>query len=494
LALVVRSRLLLVLVAAGLLVAAVPPYACGPLGWIALVPLAVATRRTTPWQAAGYGALFGVLSTAGMHSWLWHLSAFGVPDALVVGSYLALYPAAWCAALAWSQARRLPWVPLGALAWTLLQVLRARAGFLADPWDPLAYTQVQSPVVLQLASLGGEPLVGFVVCLVNLALAQSWQLRDARRLAWPGVAIAASLAYGLVQLRRTPAGEGLTVAVVQPGRTGPSADARLETLRALTVDAAADHPDLVLWPESAVSGYFFDPTVQMAVSAIAVEANLPILFGSADFGKYAEEAMTTAEDAQLKNQAFLVARDGTLVGAYTKNRLVPFAEWTPLSSRITWPRWLVPRQLHGIAGDSPGLLPLDRDINAGILICWENLFTDLSDRLDRGGARVILQLTNDSDFEGPAEPAQHNAASLLRAVEYGLPIVVASAMGPSLAIDARGRIHESLGQSASPTRMIARVNTGGDPTVYSWLGLKWLWLAAIVGLVAVTIQARRVER
>ena len=349
---------------------------------------------------------------------------------------------------------------------------------------------------MRLASLGGEPLVGFVVCLVNLALAHAWQARDIRRLLAPGVVVVAACAYGLAAPRVSSSGDGLTVAIIQPGEAGPSTEARLEALRSLTLDVATGHPDLVVWPESAVSGYFFDPAVQGAVGAIAVEANVPILFGSADFGKYAEEATTSAEDLQLKNQAFLVGRDGALKATYAKNRLVPFAEWTPLSSWIAWPRWLVARQLHGIAGDSPGLVALEHGERIGVLICWENLFTDLAGRLDRGGASLIVQLTNDSDFEGAAEPAQHNAASIMRAVEYGQPLLVASMTGPSLAIDAGGHVQTALGQSVLPARMVVHVNTARTTTVYSWLGLKWLWLAVIVAglMTGRAIRAGRLER
>jgi len=486
----VGSRLVWVLASAGLLVAALPPHTLGPLGWVALVPLVLATRRASPWKGAIYGAAFGAASIAGMHYWLWHLSAFKLADGVAIGIYLSLYPAAWCAALAWMRARRLPWVTLGALAWALLHVLRGRAGFLAGPWDPLAYTQTQNSIVLQVASLGGEPLVSLIVCIGNLALAHAWETREVRPLFWPGAAILAAHAYGAVRLRDKPSGDGMAVAVIQPGDSGGSTEVKLDTLRTLTLEAATDHPDLVVWPESAVSGYFFDPAVKAAVSAVALEANVPILFGSADFGKYGQEKPTTAEDLQLKNQAFLVGRDGTPEGIYTKIRLVPFAEWTPLSSEIAWPRWLLARQLHGIAGVAPGIFRVDDGESVGVLICWENLFTDLSGDLDRGGASVILQLTNDSDFAGPAEPSQHNAASILRAVEYGHPVVIASTTGPSIVIDSRGRVRSSLGQSGSPGRMIAYVNTARRFTVYAWLGLKWMWLAVIVAAVARGVEMR----
>jgi apolipoprotein N-acyltransferase len=341
---------------------------------------------------------------------------------------------------------------------------------------------------LQAASLGGEPLVGLVVCTANLALARAWQMRGVRSLVWPGAVVVALHAYGLWQLRDATSGDPLAVAVVQPGASDASPADKLDTLRALTLQAAAERPDLIVWPESAVGEYFFDPGVKSAIADLAREAKAPILFGSADFGKYGQDAGATAESVQVKNQAFLVDRDGTSHGPYTKNRLVPFAEWVPWSSRIAWPRWLVARQIHGLAGEAPGLFRLDKGAWVGVLICWENLFTGLSRRLVGNGASVFVQLTNDSDFEGPAEPSQHNAASILRAIEYGRPVVVASTTGPSLAVDSRGRVTSALTQGPTPAWIIASVNTGGRQTVYSRFGLQWLWLAAIVAVGAAALE------
>ena len=53
---------------------------------------------------------------------------------------------------------------------------------------------------------------------------------------------------------------------------------------------------------------------------------------------------------------------------------------------------------------------------------------------------MLLQMTNDAWF-GPGRAAlQHNAASVIRAVENRVPLVLASNAGPSLVIDRYGRV------------------------------------------------------
>ena len=164
----------------------------------------------------------------------------------------------------------------------------------------------------------------------------------------------------------------------------------------------------------------------------------------------------------------------------------------PWAGIVVWPKWLVKRPRHGIAGTAPGVLsPRGRAPN-GALICWENLFPDLSARLAAEGASAFVQLTNDSDFQGNAEPSQHAVASVLRAIEYGRPVLVASTTGPSLAVDARGRVKSALARDEDGGRwMIASVNTSVEPTVYSRCGLLWVWPIGILATARALATRRR---
>ncbi|NNF48049.1 MAG: hypothetical protein HKP44_04290 [Desulfofustis sp.] len=55
-----------------------------------------------------------------------------------------------------------------------------------------------------------------------------------------------------------------------------------------------------------------------------------------------------------------------------------------------------------------------------------------------------MQLTNDNRFGVTAAPYQYNIASVFRAVESRIPIVVSSNTGPSPIIDQSGRIIASV--------------------------------------------------
>ncbi len=113
-----------------------------------------------------------------------------------------------------------------------------------------------------------------------------------------------------------------------------------------------------------------------------------------------------------------------------------------------------------------------------MLICWENLFADLARSTTRDGAQILLQLTNDAWFGRTAAAAQHNLASILRAVENGVPIAIASNAGPSQVIDGSGRIVASAGPAFGEGIAVASVTLRSRTTFYSRAG-DWLLVPAL---------------
>jgi apolipoprotein N-acyltransferase len=225
-------------------------------------------------------------------------------------------------------------------------------------------------------------------------------------------------------------------------------DAIWQRLEGLSLKAAAARPDLIVWPETAVGDPRHDPQLAGRLLALSRAAGAPLLVGASETEKFAvtEQGGLGVRERDAYNAAYLV-RAGMPIGEpYRKRRLMPFGEYTPLQGSVAWPSWLVPaiaqgRPGHSDAGfDVPRSSPSTPALRIGVVICWENLFADLSRRAVVGGSAMLVQLTNDAWF-GPGRAAlQHNAASVLRAVENGVPLVLASNAGPSLVIDRHGRV------------------------------------------------------
>ena len=150
-----------------------------------------------------------------------------------------------------------------------------------------------------------------------------------------------------------------------------------------------------------------------------------------------------SEDQHSK-VAVLVGPAG-IEGTYTKTRLVPFGEYIPFRSALSWLTSISKAaSVNMVPG--PGAHPLQvtepggRTLTIGPLICFESAFPDMS-RVDTDrGAQVIVYQTADTTFQGTWALAQHTSLGALRAAETGRPVVQAALTGDSAAFDAQGRV------------------------------------------------------
>jgi apolipoprotein N-acyltransferase len=499
------ASVMAVLASAVLLVAAFPSPDFGVLGFVALVPLLLACRTLGAARSALAGFGFGVLTSFGIYRWLLEVPGIGAPQMAVLAAYVSLYPAAWCALLPRLQRSRVPpWLSVPA-AWVLVEAARGHAGFLALPWATLAHTQHDNLALLQLASVTGEAGVSFAVVMVNVSVAEFIATRRGRPLATVGAAIVLLHAGGAAALATAPRGSTLTVAAIQPAipvdarSTAEQRAAIWQRLEALTLEAAQARPAVIVWPETAVPDPLLADELAQRLVALAQRAGATLVVGAAQVEKFSTRtpdgslAMRTRE---THNAAHLVLpTTAARVEPYRKRRLVPFAEYLPLQGSVAWPVWLV-RPMHAplqAGPDKPPRWSLPVGTRIAALICWENLFAGLARDAVGNGAQVLVQLTNDAWFGRSAAAHQHNLASVLRAVENRVAVVIASNAGPSQIVDGRGRV---LAGALGPFQagvVVASVATAEGLTFYARAG-DWLPITSALLLLAATVLPRNRQR
>jgi apolipoprotein N-acyltransferase len=483
-----------------LLWGAMPP---APLGadaaWFGMVPLLLAVRHAAPRRAfrlgLASGAVFWLLSL----TWIWRLIENNGPWPLVVfgyaalAAYCALYTALFCLAVArvWQVVRLRENEALRLLAaavaepllWVGAEFLRCTllTGF---PWHALGVSQYANLVMLQAASLGGVYAVSALVVLVNGAVA-GLAVRMVRMAsapagrrppggAWrsfetfvPLLILAVAWMWGLQRVReRAQAGADAPVwrlAMIQPdapcifARNDENADLARRTLLDLTRAASANRPDLVIWPETALLGDVpSDPSAMSLAGNGAVAAGAPLLTGATE-----TRAGPSGRpgDTVFYNSAWLFNAGGLPAGFYRKQHLVPFGEFIPLDGVFPALQRLSPVGISCTPGRSSSVLhvvgrppprggPLTVSLEEPAaraplafspLICFEDTVSDLSRRAVRAGARLLVNVSNDSWFRGSNEPEQHLAQAIFRCVETGVPMARAANTGVSAAIDGIGR-------------------------------------------------------
>jgi apolipoprotein N-acyltransferase len=468
------------------------------LAWVGLVPglalmRAAPTRREAVVRGCWYGA--GYLLAA-MYWLAPNIGPGLLLVAIVIGSLWSLVGLA-----TWSLLRSPVTVARAGAAfvvvpscWLVTEWVRSWQS-LGGPWAVLGASQWQHPVILALGAAGGVWLITFALVAANtgllIALVATRAVVRAAGLAGSLAAVAAGpVAFALAA--PVPAGQPLTIALVQPGLTsGPAV--RVQRNEQLTA-AQAGRADLYVWGESSV-GYNLptDPALLTSLEHLSGRVGAEVLV---------DQDASNAAGAHSK-RATLISRTG-IKGSYIKTRLVPFGEYIPFRSALGW---LTKISRAAATNVVPGTgahvlratLPGGRPLTIGVLICFESAFPDMS-RVDADhGARVIIYQTSDSTFQTSWAPAQHAALSALRAAETGRPVVQAALTGDSAAFDAQGRL---LAWAGTSYRGVLLVHLELPPAAYRtpfdrigdlvpWTAVAIAALAALAGLGRGTASRRR---
>lgn len=383
----------------GLLLAlTLPPF---PLGFLAPLVLALAWRggfREGFWLGVGFWGLHLVWLPQSFYALFGPLGALPylplvLLKALLFGLLFALTPN-----------------PLSRIGgWVVLEWLTAQ-GPLAFPWGYLGYALLEAPGRL-LAALGGVYLLSLWVLLVGYLL---W----ARR--W-GLALLLWLPLWLLPL--PPAEPPTERALLVQGNINPLGKALGELdegvyLR-LTREGLARHPEagLVVWPETAVW---------------TLPAGLEALLGG--------RTLISGLNLPGPNRAVLY-RAGQVLDQYDKTRLVPFGERFPFREALggVYAFFFRAFGLGALTDRTPGraVKPLGP---YGVQICYESAFPQVARDLVRGGAEVLVLVTNDAWFGPSFGGAQHFALGRLRAVETGRWLLRVGNDGVTASLDPYGRV------------------------------------------------------
>ena len=296
----------------------------------------------------------------------------------------------------------------------------------------------------------------------------------------------------------SPAGSDLKVLLVQ-GNVDPRAkwledpDSSFAIYEALTREAVKEtHPDLVLWPETAIPAYLgHQQSSQHRVRRFAAEIGAAILTGAPHY------ELIPGGGYQRYNSAFFFPADGSAPQRYDKIRLVPFGERVPFQKWFPSLGELNFGQAEFTAGKNYAVFSLARGARVAPQICFESVFGDETRHFVLGGAQVLCNLTNDGWYGNSSGPYQHAALVRFRSIETRRPLVRAANTGISLAVDQAGRVLERIPYNVKGTRMVSIQAGSGYLTFYVRHGElipRLMALLAAMGLLAAQIKQGSAKR
>jgi apolipoprotein N-acyltransferase len=411
--------------------AAFPPSPLGLLTFVALAPWLVSLKTTTPKESLKSGYLFGLLFMLAQMAWLFslvyhwtgNLALALLPwilSGLVAAWYFAF--AGWAINACWK--RNYPWmIPL---VWAGVEAFRSYVPGLAFPWGLAATPLTDYPLLIQTAHYGTIFLVSAWVVLANVIAAQiiaGASYSSLRTIL--GVWVVLLLA-SLVRYSDEPAGQKMRFAIGQPGVD--MAFLARDQQQKLLADRVSkiigysrlSRPKFLLLPEGMACA---DRNIPPYTS-FPIPNDMAIIFGGQRGGGPVFQT-AYAYDGQWK---YADKRRLVIFGEY-----VPGRNWIPLIDKFDLPSGDLRPSSQTKAFDVNG-------VRVGPMLCFEGLFSDVSEDQVKNGAQILTVMSIDDWYMGTAAPAQLRTGAIWRAVETGLPVLRAASLGHSLAIDARGRV------------------------------------------------------
>ncbi|HEX9961254.1 MAG TPA: apolipoprotein N-acyltransferase, partial [Pyrinomonadaceae bacterium] len=452
---------LLAALSAILLVSAFPDFEFALLAWFALVPLFWAIEREKQSMVKSFflGWLWGIVFFFGTCWWLayapTHYGGLPAPAAyflvLCACTAVGIFPAIFSLLFSILLRRLGTYAIFSApFLWTAIEFLRFWTT--GNNWNAIGYSQAFRLSTIQFASVGGIYLVGFVV--VSLSSYVAWKLLFVSSGKTPKYFYLTILLYvsllavsfELVRFQKSsealPPKEMQTyVVAVQPNvpmsglkyedwqrLRGKHVELTENALRNLP-QTGSQPPPIVIFPESPMNfQYERDREFQQFLRELTARNNINILFNAAE---------PDADRNSYFNSAVMVNEKGEKTAQYDKIFLLPFGEYAPVPAPL---QSLVPTMVGNFSfGKEYDLLSFGA-AKAGVMICFESHFPNLSREYALAGADVLVEMTNDGYLGNTPVLRQHLASAVFRAVETNRPVLRATNVGVTAYINERGEV------------------------------------------------------
>jgi apolipoprotein N-acyltransferase len=247
----------------------------------------------------------------------------------------------------------------------------------------------------------------------------------------------------------------------------------LKIYEKLSLKAAEQHPDLIIWPETATPFFFQQAReYQPMVLDIPNKTNAFLLFGSPSF---------KGERGKVNyyNSAYLASPAKEITGRYDKIHLVPYGEYVPLGEILS-----LGSLGEGIGNFKSGKVIYNFSIpqgKFGVLICFEIIFPNLCRIFVKSGADFLVTITNDAWFGKTSAPYQHFTMTVFRAVENRVFIARAANTGITGFIDPRGKIIQK-GEIFVEEAMNGTIRLSKKKTFYTLYGDVFAWVCSGLSL------------
>jgi apolipoprotein N-acyltransferase len=434
-----------------------------PLAFIGLVPLLVLIEKLDKKERFLAGLLAGFVHYILLIHWFLgtmhtygHLNIYiSICALILLCLYFALYFAFFFLIIGFFKQNSLSMPFIAASLWVALEFLRSYI-FTGLPWCIAGYSQYLNNYFIQIADITGIYGISFCIIFINALITliviniKPGMKSAIKKVILPGLLILITFisvySYGISRYNKIDTyiekADYTKIAVVQGNiKQDVKWDKSYvqETLNkyfALSEKASKGNPDLIVWPETALPFYYgFSKNLSDQVDICVRKAKTNFLIGSPAFERIKEKT-------KYYNRVYLLNKFSIETGKYDKVHLVPFGEYVPLGKYLSFLGKLTAQSGDFTQGEK-NTAPLNFGAaDAGILICFEIVFPNLSRNYVQKGADILLTITNDAWFGMSSAAEQHFSMAVFRAVENRRSLARAANTGISGFIGPKGKVYE----------------------------------------------------
>ncbi|KMQ51560.1 Apolipoprotein N-acyltransferase [Chitinispirillum alkaliphilum] len=424
--------------------------------FVALIPLLFFATRNPRKKAAVHTFIYLFFMSLGQYYWigfvtvneLWLLILLGTfLISIAVGLFYFVSAAAFRVL-----SKNLPraYLFIFPAVWVMVDYLRTLSD-ISFPWALIGYSSVGILPLAQLSSVTGVWGVTYLIVLGNVLLYEylravkngsSQTKAKGINFAMWAVSVLLISAWGWARMGSDLGEERAKITLLQTymdqfNWTRNSIDSAFTITDSMVYVAAADEPDLIILPESALLCYL-DRQVKYRdqVKSWVDNTTIPMILGSLHWDFAPEEAW---QDYYVYNSAFLV-KPGESLEPYHKKKLVPFSEAMPFEAQIP----ILSRVNLGSAGfrrgTAEGLFSVNESIKASPNICYEIIYPSFVQKRLPQSVNLLVNITNDGWFGRSSGPFQHAAMAQMRSIENGVSLARSANSGISMSVDPLGRV------------------------------------------------------
>lgn len=422
-------------------------------GWIAFMPLFMCVINASSKKCFRSGLVFGAAFSCFAYFWMiagaqrftGYNFLYGTGVMLLCTVFVAFY---WgCLLFCYSLLQR----PLRNIADVLLNSIIMAAvfclfefllSFIAEgfPWFGFyaGSSLIGNLYAIQPAALFGNAALSFIIIVINYLFAGFIIKKQWLQLIIPAAIMAAYMLCGywiysefnLNIDKKHPVEIALINENILPDIKwdDKNGDALAQRLLQLDEEAAAQHPCIILWSESAIPWtYRKDDDLVNEILKISGPSNATHILG----------INTAVKDNIVNNSAYCIQPDGTVAGRYDKQSLLSFIEAPLFNTSLPF----FSSKGFIVNTNSAHNLPLPTACGkAGMLICNESSGAKAAMFAVNNDAQFLCNISNDGWFNNTYIVRNHFYKARLRAVEARKDMAVNSNNGYSGFISANGVI------------------------------------------------------